>query len=448
MTRFAIALAAFAALLSSLHGCGGDADADGEPREKLVLVSPHNDNIEEEFGEAFRQWHKARYGSDVELVWRDVGGGGSKIVEYLTNVYERSDTSEIDIVWGGGDYYFLKLADAGVLQPMELPKEYVEQTPAVYGGLELYDKDKKLWAGAAMGGFGILYNRTLLNRLHAAPPKLWDDLGDKRFYGLVALADPTQSSSAATAYEMIVQSAADWPSGWAKLMAVLGNSQKFYDGASGAADAVISEAPVATCIDFYGFMRVDKYPADLNYVSPKGQTAFNADPIGILKNPPHPELAQRFVDFVLSKEGQALWAVEPGKPGGPRKHRLMRQPIRKDVYAEYGEDFTSWITNPYAEGSEMKLDVEMRNTRFPVLRAMVKAAAIDNASALRQARKKLIDSGFDAAMLAEYNQLPPDVRTAEQIREVSQKLRDKTEAEKITTDWQRFFRDKYARIAG
>ncbi len=440
-----ITFCAVSSLMASLalFGCGGEGDADAE--EKLVLISPHNQSIQEEFERAFKDYYREQTGRGVALEWRDVGGGGSKILNYLRNAYSRADSVGIDIVWGGGDYYFEKMAEEDILQPLEIPAEAKEQIPPTFGGLRMYDPQNR-WVGAAMGGFGMLYNKTLLERLGIEPPSKWDHLADKRFHGLIALADPTKSSSAATAYEMIVQSAPDWPSGWAKLISVLGNAKQFYDGASAAADAVISEAPVATCIDFYGTMRQAKYPDDLVYVSPKGQTAFNADPIAILKNAPHPETAQTIVDFVLSVEGQALWAVRPGEEGGPGDEALGRQPIREDVYETYAGKLSPWVINPYAAGNEMDLDVAMRNIRFGVLRSLVQAAAVDNTDALQTAKKTVIDSGFDAAQVALFTELPPNVRTREQIADLAEPMKDKAKKEQLLRGWRAFFADQFAKL--
>jgi len=419
---------------------------DELPVVKLSVISPHNKNIETEFEDAFSLDHAVAFGQRVDIEWNDVGGGSSTVLEYLRNVYAKAPTCGIDVVWGGGEYNFQKMAREGILQPMKISDDARANIPARFGGVDFIDPNG-YWCGSAVSGFGFLYNKTYLKRLGIDPPKLWDDLGDARFFDLLALADPTQSGSAAAAYEMIVQSAPTWPAGWAKLLSILSNAKRFYDGASGAADAVISEAPVATCIDFYGAMRVARYPDDLVYVSPRGQTAFSPDPIGILTNPPHGELAQRFVDFVLSARGQALWALRVGAPDGPVQFPLMRQPIRKDVYVRYAQYLSPWIVNPYEAGNEMQLDVEMRKIRFGVLKYLVRAAAIDNAQGIKAAKKKLIETHFEPTRLELFNALPADVATPRQIAQVAAKLSDTTAAEKILTDWQRFFRDKYRRVA-
>jgi ABC-type Fe3+ transport system substrate-binding protein len=419
---------------------------DALPARKLVLISPHNESIASEFGWAFVVHYALAHGKRVNLEWRDVGGGSTGIVRYLRNVYDHSDTAEIDIVWGGGQVEFQKLAGEGLLEPINFAPDALANIPATFGGLEMRDPNN-LWCGSAISGVGFLYNRQLLDRSGAKPPANWDDLAGPGCFDLICLADPMQSGSAALVYVMIVQSEPTWPQGWAKLLGVLGNAKRFVDSAGAAANApAMGEAPIAACIDFYGTTRVAEAPDMLVYVSPKGQTAFSPDPIAILKNPPSPELAQAFVDFVLSKEGQALWALKVGDPEGPVRNALGRQPIRTDVYGIYAGRFSPWTINPYDSGSGMTLDTKMLNESFGPMRNLVRAAAIDNLPYLQAARKKLIETNFAPAMLTEFNRLPDNVATSQAVADMDKKLRDKTQAEKITSQWQQFFRDKYRKI--
>ncbi|HUS91716.1 MAG TPA: extracellular solute-binding protein [Phycisphaerae bacterium] len=449
-------------------GCGDGSAGPGDPREgeadkkvrakwgksladlptvELVLISPHNENICNEFEWAFSLHHAVEHGQKVDIIWRDVAGGSTSILHFLENTYKKGKGGELDIVWGGGEDNFQKMAADGILQKMAIPADVLANVPESFGGLSMYDPNH-YWLGSAVSGFGFLYNKPLLDKAGVSPPKQWGDLGRAEFHDRVCLANPTLSGSAAAAYEMIVQSGATWPEGWAKLLSILGNAKKFVDSASKAAGAPgLGEAPVAACIDFYGTNWVRKAPDALVYVSPKGETAFNADPIAILRDPPHAEVAQRFVDFALSRRGQALWALKVGEPDGPIRTPLGRQPIRRDVYEAYAGRFSAGIVNPFERGEAMKLDQAMWRRRFGVLRKLVGAAAMDNREFLRAAKKKLIDTSFDPQRLAEFNRLPENIDTADEIAEVSAKLRDATEAERITTDWQRFFREKYKRVA-
>ncbi len=416
------------------------------PSVKLIIISPHNNDIQKEYEKAFSACNATEYGQRVKIEWRDVGGGSTAILNHLRNIYSSSDTSGIDIVWGGGDFNFEKMAEEGILQKMHISDDTLKNIPYTFSGLKMYDKEKR-WCGSAISGFGFIYNIPLLKRLNISPPVQWEDLGDRRFFGLIGLADPTQSGSAAASYEMIVQSGENWQAGWARLLGILGNSRRFYAGAGDAAEALPSgEVTVATCIDYYGINRVIKYPEILRYISPKGQTAFNPDPIAILKNPLNPEIAQRMVDFVLSIRGQALWALPTGDADGPERAALGRLPIREDVYEIYSGRLMPEIMNPYESGQSMDINNEIWSASYGLLRQLVWAAAVRNPEGLKAAKQKLIETGFYERLVKEFNALPSDVSTIEKVAETAELLRDAKQGDIIVSDWIRFFKDKYKRI--
>lgn len=417
------------------------------PEVKLILISPHNTDIQKEYETAYVRHHAFAYGERVVFEWRDVGGGASSILSHLRNVYENSDRAGIDIVWGGGDFNFSRMAQEDILQPMTLAPDVLANIPANFGGLTMCDPDL-LWCGSAVSGFGIFYNKQLIERLKLPVPAHWDDLAGPRYFDLVGLADPAQSGSAAASYAMILQSGGSWQGGWAKLLGILSNAKKFYSGAGDAAEALPSgEAVITTCIDFYGTNRMQKYPESLVYFSPKGETAFNPDPIAILRNPPNVETAQRFIDFVFSKAGQALWALPVGHPLGPVRSALGRQPIRKDVYELYGADMLTSIVNPYEAGQTMEVDQALWNDSYGLLRQLVWAAAVRNVDYMKAAKKKLIETDFPAAQVALFNQLPANVATREAVVATNKLLGDRKQRDIILTDWVAFFRAQYERVA-
>lgn len=434
-----------AALADAIQTKWGKIPAD-LPRVQLVLISPHNENIQYEFEMAFNAYHALNFGELVEFQWRDVGGGSSSILSYLRNIYDRSETSGIDVLFGGGEYPFQRLAADKLLTPLQLDEAVWQSIPAEFSGMYMYDKDR-LWCGSVLSGFGFIYNKPQLAQLGVPEPQLWQDLGKGDYFGLIILADPTQSGSAAATYEMIVQSAESWPAGWARLLAILSNAKHFADNASAAAEApVLGEAPLATCIDFYGMMRVSKNPQQLNYVSPRGQTGYTPDPIGILKNAPHTELAQRFVNFVLSETGQALWALPAGHSDGPIKDSLNRLPISKAVYDQYAAILPAWLASPYVQGAEMKMDAQLRETRYGVLAQMVRCAGISNRELMQQAKKKLIANPGNANLATLFNTLPDNVLTTEKIQAVAEQMKDAQQADLIITAWTAFFHDQFQKV--
>lgn len=473
----AVVLAACAAWAG---GCGGKdraadagtSEADRAVRQRwgkgleelptvtLVLISAHNENILDEYERAFSLHHAVAYGQRVSIDRREVGGGGSAIQRNLRNVYAEADTARIDVIWGGGDVVFGVLArpterhPEGLLERLELADDVLANVPEELNGQRLIDARRR-WIGSAVSGFGFLYNAEMLRRCRIEPPRLWQDLGEARFTDLVELADPGQSGSVTATYMTIVKSAKGWPEGWARLMGVLSNAKRFADAAGAAANApLLGDALVATTIDFYGLLRVAEAPGTLVYVSPAGQTSFSADPIGILKNPPHRELAGRFVDFVMSARGQALWALPVGAADGPVRTALGRQPIRRDVYERYAGEFLPSVANPYEAGAAMAGGGEMDQVNFGVLRRLVTAAAVDNVDGLRRARRAMNRLAADPRRAEDYRRamadfaaLPANADTLEKTNSPALAPADARALYRIDTGWREFFRAKYERIA-
>ena len=71
---------------------------DELPTVTIQVVSPHNENILNEFEWAFSRHHAVEFGQNVDIEWRDVGGGSTAVLRYLRNVYARRDSAGIDVV--------------------------------------------------------------------------------------------------------------------------------------------------------------------------------------------------------------------------------------------------------------------------------------------------------------------------------------------------------------
>lgn len=77
----------------------------------------------------------------------------------------------------------------------------------------------------------------------------------------------------------------------------------------------------------------------------------------------------------------------------------------------------------------------------------MEAAAIKNRQGLKSAKKKLIDTNFDAERLAEFNRLPANVATLDDVAKTAPRLRDPRQGDIIRSDWAEFFADKYKRVS-
>lgn len=224
---------------------------------RLVIVTPHHEQIREEFGRAFVRHWKSRTGQSVFIDWR-VPGGTSEIAVMIkseyTAAFQRHWTQDlkrpwsaeaaqtfmsakapmddgvraaflnsnagigVDLFFGGGAFDFQLQADAGTLVSSQGPGTGLEEVrrkhldwfsdaaiPEVLGG-EPFRDARNRWCGTCLSSFGIVFNRDVLRRLGIArDPEHWSDLADPRLQGMVALADPGRSSSVTKAFEMLIQ---------------------------------------------------------------------------------------------------------------------------------------------------------------------------------------------------------------------------------------------------
>lgn len=430
------------ACAAGVGGCRKSAPAD------LVILTPHSKQIQGEFDQAFRRWHKAAFGQDVTVEWRNVGGGTAS-TQWLAAQYAQADSSGVDVYFGAGAPDHRLLADKGILVTLELPKDILDQLPSEVGGVQQYDPQHR-WFGATLSCFGIIYNSKLLAQQKLPIPAKWEDLARPEMFNKVSAADAGQSSSARTAYEMIVQSSPDWPAGWAKLLKIFANCKHYTGGASEVVTGVANgEVLAGAAIDFYAHDQIAFSGSELGFVVVQGTTAFTPDPIAVCKGAPHAQAAQRFVEFVLGPRGQALWCLPAGAPDGPAANALYRQPIRRDTYTQYAGKMLPVLVDPFGMSAGFKLDevaAEVRVNRLydPLMRA----AAIDNKDLLAQAWKKVIDAGQPEELVKELVALPPDLADQQTALATAAKLSDPKVREQTALAWQKFFREKYQRIIG
>ena len=78
-------------------------------------------------------------------------------------------------------------------------------------------------------------------------------------------------------------------------------------------DVSQGDAAIGVCIDFFGRFQsqaiLDHGGDRVAYVDPG--TKLDPDPIHCWPEPPDPELAKRFIRFVLMVQGQSLWQFDP-----------------------------------------------------------------------------------------------------------------------------------------
>src|SRR5688500_9231452 len=96
--------------------------ARGEDR--LVIITPHNETIRSEFGEAFARYWREKKGRSIYIDWQ-IPGGTSDIARVLNSSFEAADAIKspgvgIDIFFGGGEPDFRLQAEKARFVELEV----------------------------------------------------------------------------------------------------------------------------------------------------------------------------------------------------------------------------------------------------------------------------------------------------------------------------------------
>jgi ABC-type Fe3+ transport system substrate-binding protein len=261
------------------------------------------------------------------------------------------------------------------------------------------------WYGAAMSGFGIVWNKRVVERMSLPRVAEWKDLTNPNLYGWVASGDPTSSGSVRAVFEMILQ-AYGFEEGYATIVQIAGNVSAFDVGGHSSAQSVgLGQSAYGLSIDIYAYEEVASGgPENIGFIMPSRLTVITPDPIAVIRGAPHPELARRFVGYVLSEPGQKLWYVKVGSPGGPERYGLNRLPVLRSLY---GSDLPTGVTvNPFTWDAGFDYDEELDNRRRGILGDFLRASVLDCHSELRRAWRAVIDAGEKPSLVRRLGESP------------------------------------------
>ncbi len=371
-----------------------------KPMREVIILTPNNEQIRQEFSQAFSAWHQTTYGEPARVQW-STPGGAIDIRRLLIASWEArleknmAVGGDADLLFGGGSFEFDMLRkeisvttnvngqprvnSATILEPVQLPAQLLQQCYGMsdIAGQKLYDP-KGYWYGVALASFGIVMNMNVLETLHVPALTSWSDLTDPRLFGWVSLVNPAQSGSVLTAFESITQRFG-WEEGVAILRRAGANARGF--AASGPRvpiDVASGDAAAGVAIDFYARFQIQAIrdaasragaqaiQHKLLFTAPPGESCVDPDPIGLLRNAPHRETAIRFMQFCLSKDAQRLWQFQAGAPGGPREFELRRMPVMRSLYTSELSQFIDQV-DPLDIASVVKFDNPSMRAFIPLL---------------------------------------------------------------------------------
>lgn len=432
LVALALVLTIAAPLMLSKKAGSGTVTTKNADRQ-INIITPHNETIRREFGEAFQRWWEEKTGEKVYVNWL-TPGGTSEIRMIIDGSFAAAEKTGdkgigIDIFFGGGDYEFTLQAKKDRFEKLQVFQDHPEWfkdtvIPQSFSGETYYDKNH-VWVGVCLSRFGICYNEDVLKRRGLKTPEQWSDLADPKYFGGIALSDPNKSGSVARAFEMLIQQqmheAADlaelkpgedqerleirvrsegWDKGINLIQKIGANARYFTDSSTKIPhDVAYGNAAAGMCVDFYGrtyeeMLKREDGSSRMRWISPKGGTSMSVDPVAVFKGAPDQEIAQAFVKFLLSEKGQLLWNAKPGTPIGTRHHALRRMPVRRDVYTEENLAHFTDPEDPYQNTGGFVYNRELTGKGFKAIQFVIRVICLDAHEEIKEAWTALTKAGM------------------------------------------------------
>jgi iron(III) transport system permease protein len=345
---------------------------------ELVILSPHWEGFKQEVEIGFKKYSKTK----VNFRWLDVGGT-SDILRYIQSEYEQHRESiGIDLLFGGGTDPFITLNNKNLLQKAEISSNILNKIPKELLGSPLFDPYFK-WFSISIAGFGILYNKTIINEQKLKIPRSWKDFAQPDNYSWVTIADPRKSGSMHLIFELILQ-VYGWEEGWRVLYGMTHNVRQFHSASSLIPHSIaVGEVAIGPVIDSYAFHALKEVgEKHIGFTIPESESTLNGDGIAILKGAPNKDLAIKFIEYLLSEDAQKMLFTRVGTSGGPINYTLNKLSILPLVYEKYSSK-SEIIINPFKFKSSFKYNAELATKRWIIINELIGSFLVERHQALQ-----------------------------------------------------------------
>lgn len=303
MKKFVSLMVVLTVALVGLSACGSGEKTKGTSKKEentLIVYSPNSEDIVNTLIPMFEK----ETGIKVELVSAGTG-------ELLKRISSEKENPYADVMFGGLNKSKLTNEDLFEKYTSKNDKDMIEGHQNIAGVLTPYITD----------GSNILINTDLIGDIKIEG---YEDLLNAQLKGKIAAADPASSSSGfAQLTNMLLAMGGDYESdkGWD----YVGNLIKNLDGkvanGSGAVHKGVADGEFVVGLTYEdpsaSYIR-DGAPVKIVY--PKEGAVYLDAALAIIKDAKHKENAEKFIDFMTSKEAQDIFGEE-----------LTNRPLRKDA---------------------------------------------------------------------------------------------------------------------
>ena len=311
MSRSALIFWSFALFFLTV-GCRSPFEKEGQ---KVVIYTP--------FPELTAKQLKRAFEAKTGIIVVQVKDGTTRLQGRLR---AEKDNPKADVWYGGGGIVpFMTATEEGLLEPY-IPAGY-EDMPVERGNLILRDKDYH-WTGMCIIALGFAYNPQIFSADEI--PKTWDDLTDPRYRGMIEMWDPGVSGTAMLFLGSTLMRAKNQGRGeeagwdflkgyWQNLRGYTVEGAPAFSVARGAVGIGIHfEHQVLDFVEEQAGGEAAGASSNITWYLPP-DSPVSVDPIALIKNGPNPENGKKFIDFVMSDEGQRIvnryfFSVNPDLP--------------------------------------------------------------------------------------------------------------------------------------
>ncbi len=281
--------------------------ACGDGRTPLTVYSPHGRDLLKLVEETFEAANP-----DIDVRSLDMGSQ-----EVYERVRSEAANPQCD-VWFGGPATILALgARDGLLQPFR--PSWADAVPPAS------QHPENLYFGLYRTPPLLVYNQDAVSEEDA--PTDWDDLLDERWHDQVLIRDPVASGTMRTIFGMILERSVaetgDTASGFEWLARLDAQTKEYVHSPALLHQKMVRREGLVTMWELTDILFQRLRGAPLGYRFPTSGSPVIDDSIGLVKGSRQPEAAQKFIEWVGSREAQLLAAEQ-----------AFRLPARQDLPPE------------------------------------------------------------------------------------------------------------------
>jgi iron(III) transport system substrate-binding protein len=250
--------------------------------EKLMVYTSMKESLIGQIRDTFVKKYP-----DISFDYYSAGAG--KLMAKIA-AERQSGRMTVDVLWHSEVPDFYQLKKEGMLESYISPE--AKNVKSTVKDPEGY------FTPARLGTLGIAYNTKKVT----IPPKSWEDLLDPRFKGGFGIANPALSGTAFMSIAMLVNT-----KGWDFIQKLKANGAIVGQGSGQVVDDTASgDLSASLGVDYIVTDKMGK-GATIGFFYPQEMLVIPS-PVAIIKGTPNRTAAQKFIDFLLSKEGQTIIA--------------------------------------------------------------------------------------------------------------------------------------------